>query len=73
MSGHADAGENWSSLHPGDRVTVAESRKLPYEATVVLTSDLGFVWVLPDSGSGRRVFDCREDVVIRHSNTMTTT
>jgi hypothetical protein len=72
MSIDAAAGQNWSGLQPGDRVTVAEFRQLPYEATVVLTGDLGIVWVLPDSGYGRKVFDCREDVVIRHSNNMTT-
>jgi hypothetical protein len=72
MSRDDATGQNWSDFRPGDRVTVAEFRKLPYEATVVLTGDVGTVWVLPDSGYGRKVFDCREDVVIRHSQTMTT-
>jgi hypothetical protein len=72
MLGDDGAGQNWSSFNPGDRVSVAEFRKLPYEATVVLTSDVGVLWVLPDTGYGRKVFDCREDVVIRHSRPITT-
>ena len=59
-------GQNWLHFQAGDRVTVAEFGNSPYEATVVLTSEIGVLWVLPDSGSGRRVFDSREHVVIRH-------
>jgi peptide methionine sulfoxide reductase MsrB len=59
-------GQNWLHFHAGDRVTVAEFGNAPYEATVVLTSEIGVLWVLPDTGSGRKVFDSREQVVIRH-------
>jgi hypothetical protein len=62
-------GQNWLHFQAGDRVTVAEFGNPPYEATVVLTSEIGVLWVLPDTGSGRRVFDNREHVVIKHCNT----
>lgn len=61
-------GQNWSHFQPGDRVSVVEFGNPSYEANVVLTSDLGIVWVLPETGSGRRVFDSREHVLIRHSD-----
>jgi hypothetical protein len=31
------------------------------------TADMASVWVLPESGATRKVFDCREDAVIRTS------
>jgi hypothetical protein len=64
---HQDTvGQNWLRFQAGDRVTVAEFGNSPYEATVVQTSEIGALWVLPDTGSGRRVFDSREHVVIKH-------
>jgi hypothetical protein len=61
--------KNWASLRPGDRVTVSESARLPYEATVdVLTHDARVVWVLPVSGDIRRAFDCREETSICRLN-----
>lgn len=58
---------NWSILTPGDRITVKESGRPGYDATVdILTADAGVIWILPDVGSGRKAFDCREDIIISH-------
>lgn len=62
--------QNWSSLRPGDRVTVSESPQSNFEAIVdVLTQDSAVIWVLPEPGFGRRAFDCREGIDIRKSLT----
>lgn len=58
--------QKWNHLLPGDLVTVAEFGQSPYPAFVdVLTDDAEVIWVLPETGAGRRAFDCREDVVIK--------
>jgi hypothetical protein len=56
---------DWGHLRTGDRVTVWESRRFHFDATVdVLTEDSSVIWVLADSGAGRRAFGCNEDVNI---------
>lgn len=58
--------KNWADLRPGDRVTVSENGRFPFEATVdLLTEDSAVVWVFYAAGGGRRAFDHREDVTIR--------
>lgn len=58
--------QNWEGLRPGDRVTVSESKHLGYEAIVdVLTEDAVVIWLLPETGQGRRTFDHREAPTIR--------
>jgi len=58
--------QDWSSLVTGERVSVAERGRRPYSATVdLLTQDADVLWIIPDSGSGRKAFDHREGIVIR--------
>jgi hypothetical protein len=58
--------QKWDHLLPGDPVTVAEFGQAAYAACVdVLTDDAEVIWILPETGAGRRAFDCREDVVIK--------
>jgi hypothetical protein len=57
--------QDWSRLHHGDCVTVAEFGQRPYPAIVdEFTEDMKVIWVLPESGAGRRVFGYHDDVVI---------
>lgn len=60
--------QDWSNLVSGERVSVAERGRRPYSATVdALTDDSGVVWIIPDSGTGRRAFDYREGILIQTS------
>lgn len=57
--------KSWANLRPGNRVTVSENGRFPYEATIdLLTEDLTIVWVYCAGGPGRRAFDCREEITI---------
>lgn len=58
--------ENWANLRPGDRVTVSESGRFPYQATVdELTDDSSVIWVFSATGAGRRAFAATEGIDIR--------
>lgn len=70
VSGEDTPRQDWSALRPGDRVSVSESGNPAYEARVdILTGDSSVMWILAGDLKSRKAFDCREDVVIRHSDT----